>query len=52
MPQGAIVADKTRTPGLLYPQASTQHFLSWPLRNLCDRIATIKCQFGYTRSDP
>jgi hypothetical protein len=35
----------------LFPQASTQHFfvLAWP--QAVDRIATIKCQFGYTRSD-
>src|SRR5262249_23637251 len=32
----------------LCPQASTQLFC-WPGRRLCDRIATIKCQFGYTR---
>src|SRR5215467_13198642 len=32
--------------GLLFPQASTQLF-SWPGRSQCDRIATIKCQFGY-----
>src|SRR5215510_1173163 len=33
--------------GLFFPQAGTHTFLSRPGRNPCDRIATIKCQFGY-----
>jgi hypothetical protein len=51
LPQAGIGADKTARPPLS-AQAGTQHFLTWPGRNPCDRIATVKCQFGYTWSNP
>jgi hypothetical protein len=34
------------------PQAPAAHIFLSRLAAICDRTATVKCQFGYTRSGP
>jgi hypothetical protein len=48
----AIVADKTAFfAASPHPQPAARTFLSRLAAN-CDRNTTIRCQFGYVRSDP